>query len=81
MGVPSQAYASIKLFSLIGLVFGGLASLMAYIIFYREYIHRFEHVKARSMALRGALSTLFFFVGLAVASGFVIGWFVLPSRP
>jgi hypothetical protein len=65
-------------FFCVGALFGGLASPMAYIIFYREYIHHMKHSKARNMALQGALVAFLFIVGLAVTSGFVITHFVVP---
>ena len=71
----------IKISLSMGVLFGALASPMAYIIFYREYIHHFEHAKARSMALRGALGSFLFVVGLSIISGFVILRFVVPSQP
>lgn len=69
---------SMKLFAFIGILFGALASPMAYIIFYREYIHRFEHVRARSLALRGAIVVFLFFLAFAIASGFTIAVFIVP---
>lgn len=71
----------IKISLSMGVLFGALASLMVYIIFYREYIHHFEHAKARSMALRGALSAFLFVVGLSVISALVILRFVVPPPP
>ncbi len=41
----------------LGVLFGVLGSAIAFIIFYKEYIHHFVDAgKARAMALRGALT-------------------------
>lgn len=68
----------ITFFLSLGFLFGALASPMAYIIFYREYIHHFKHEKARSLALRGALAAFLFFVGFSITSGYVIIHFIVP---
>jgi integral membrane sensor domain MASE1 len=64
----------------VGTVLGGLASAMAYIIFYQEYIHHLRHERARKVALQGALTAFVFFVLFAVAAGFVLSYFILPSQ-
>jgi hypothetical protein len=65
-------------FFCMGALFGGLASPMAYITFYREYIHHMQHDKARNLALQGALVAFLFILGLAVVSGYVITHAIIP---
>jgi hypothetical protein len=64
-----------------GVLFGALAGLMAYVILYHEYLHHFEPRRARSMALRGALIACLFFVSLAVLAGLAILRFVGRPSP
>jgi len=71
---------SIGLFVGLGVLFGTLGGAIAYIIFYKEYIHHFVDAgKARGMALRGALTAFLFFLALSVIAGFVISYFVIPQ--
>jgi hypothetical protein len=57
----------------IGLPFSALASVMAYMITFREYSHHFvDRREAISKALGTALSALVFFVSLTVALGLVL---------
>jgi len=69
------------IFLSMGILFGAFAGPMAYIIFYREYIHHFGHQKARSLAFRGALVAFLFFVGLSIVSGYVIIRYIVPAGP
>jgi hypothetical protein len=45
--------------------------LTAYMAFYHEYLRLTTRGRARSLALQGAVTAFVFFVGLAVASGYV----------
>ena len=67
------------LFLVLGVVFGGLASPIAYLLFYREYIHHFPHEQARALALKATLIAFGFFVGLSVIVGFFITRFIVPQ--
>lgn len=67
------------MFLSMGVLFGAVAGPMAYIIFYREYVHHFGHQKARSLALKGALVTFLSFVGFSIVSGYVISRYVVPA--
>lgn len=71
---------SMSLFLGLGVLFGALGSATAYIIFYREYVHHFVDTnKARTMALRGAVTAFLFFVGLSLIAGVVITYFIIPQ--
>ncbi len=73
--------SAMGLFLGLGVLFGAFGSATAYIIFYREYVHHFVDTrKARAMALRGAVTAFLFFVGLSLAAGLVMTYFVLPGR-
>ncbi len=70
---------SLALVLVLGVLFGALGSATAYIIFYREYLHHFVDTrKARSMAVRGAVTAFLFFVGLSLAAGLVITYCIVP---
>jgi purine-cytosine permease-like protein len=58
-------------FCFTSVVFGAIASLTAYMAFYHEYLRLTTRGRARSLALQGAVTAFVFFVGLAVASGYV----------
>jgi hypothetical protein len=68
----------ISFFLALGALFGALAGAMAYVILYGEYSRHFpkDPRRARRMALQGALIAFLVFVGLAAASGYVIGHYV-----
>jgi hypothetical protein len=64
------------LFLGIGLIFGSLAGLMAYLITYNEYTRHYQTKKEpRKMALEAAVFTFFFFFILAL----LIGYFLLKT--
>lgn len=69
-----------EMFVFVGILFGALASPMAYIIFYREYVHHVGQGRARSMALRGAAVVFVFFFALAVASGLTVSLMIAHDR-
>lgn len=60
---------SLWLFVCLGVLFGAVASPMAYIIFYQEYIHHLTEQQARATALRAAVTAYAFIVAVATASG------------
>lgn len=62
-----------SLFLAIGLVFGSLAALMAYLITYDEYIHHYPTMKEpRKIALESAIATFIFFIALMLGIGFFL---------
>lgn len=57
----------------IGLVFSPLASAMAYLITYGEYIHHYpDKRKPARLAIQAALVTFVFFVALSLVVGFLL---------
>ncbi len=62
-----------------GGLFGSIASAAAYIILYREHLHRFEAAKARRMALKGAAIAFLFFLSLAIISGYVLSHYIISD--
>jgi hypothetical protein len=59
--------------TMIGLVFSPLASVMAFLITYGEYVHHYpDKRQPLKLATQAALATLVFFVVLSFAAGFVI---------
>ena len=69
--------SSLDLFIAIGGVFGFLASLMAYLITYNEYMHHYQSSKEpRKLALQAAIFTFIFFFALAVGAGYFLTQFV-----
>jgi hypothetical protein len=57
----------------VGLVFGPLAALSAYLITYGEYQHHYPDKKMpRKLASEAAVGTLFFFLVLSVIIGFFL---------
>jgi K+-sensing histidine kinase KdpD len=60
---------------IIGLFFGLLAGIMAFVITYGEYLHHFSDKKK---ILRHALETGFvtfaIFLGMAMLAGFILGY-------
>ena len=56
----------------IGLVFGLLASAMAYLILYEEYVRHCAKPKARRMSMQGAVFAFLFFSALAFAAGYLL---------
>jgi small neutral amino acid transporter SnatA (MarC family) len=63
------------LFVCLGVLFGAVASPMAYIIFYQEYSHHLTEEKARATARRAAITAFVFIVFLATASGWAMSGF------
>jgi hypothetical protein len=58
----------------IALVFAPLASAMAYLITYAEYVHHYPDKKRpRRLAAQAAAVTLVFFLLLSAAVGFLLG--------
>ena len=58
---------------IVGLVFGFLAAIMAYLITYEEYTHHFADTKEpRRLAGRTAFFTFVVFLVLAVLAGLVL---------
>lgn len=54
----------------VGLIFGSLGALMAYLITYKEWMHHYSSPKIpRKMALETAIFTLFFFLAIALLVG------------
>lgn len=66
-----------RIFSLllvIGLVFGSLAALMAYLITYKEWEHHYPSPKIpRRMAIETAIFTLLFFLGVTLVLALFFG--------
>lgn len=61
------------LFILIGIVFSFLASLIAYLVTYKEEEHHYVNKKeARKRALQMAIFTFCFFLALMLAIGYFI---------
>ena len=57
----------------IGVLFGSLGALMAYLITYKEWIHHYPSPKIpRRMALETALFTFIFFLAVAMIVGLVV---------
>jgi hypothetical protein len=67
------------LFLGIGMVFGLIAAVMAYLILYQEYLHHFmgDTKQPKKMALQGALFTFVFFLALSLAGGYILVRFVI----
>jgi|HubBroStandDraft_1064217.scaffolds.fasta_scaffold1623239_1 hypothetical protein len=63
-----------SIFAGLGVLFGTLAGLSAYLILYGEYRRHFagDTKVPRPMALRGALFTFGFFLLLSLAAGYVL---------
>ncbi len=59
-----------SLLLVVGLMFGSLGALMAYLITYKEWIHHYSSSKVpRKMALETAMFTFFFFLAIALLVG------------
>ena len=66
----------ITIVTFIGALFGLLASILAYVILYREYQHHFvDGARPRKMALQGALVTLLVFLALSITFGYAAQYF------
>lgn len=64
---------SLDLFVAIGSIFGFLASLMAYLVIYNEYMHHYQSSKEpHKLALQAAIFTFIFFFALAVGAGYFL---------
>ena len=58
---------------IIGLIFGSLGALMAYLITYKEWIHHYTSPEIpRKMALETALFTFIFFLVVCLIVGLVV---------
>ena len=61
-----------SLMILVGLIFGSLGAVMAYLITYSEWIHHYPDKKRpRKMALETAIFTFIFFMAITL----LVGWF------
>jgi heme/copper-type cytochrome/quinol oxidase subunit 2 len=71
MSAPDSLWS---MFAILGLVFGTLAGVTAYVIFYEEYRKHFagDRKKPRAMALRGGLFAFAFFLLTSLAAGYFI---------
>lgn len=65
---------SIDVFVLLGILFGGIAAVMAFVITYEEFAsHRFvSRYLRRKLSLSNAFRAFFFFFVLAVLLGYVL---------
>lgn len=60
--------------SIVGLFFGFLAAVMAYLITYEEYTHHFADTKEpKRLAMRTAIFAFTFFLSIAILGGFLLG--------
>ena len=58
---------------IVGLIFGSLGAIMAYLITYKEWMHHYPTKKEpRKMALETAIFTFIFFMLVALLVGVVI---------
>jgi len=65
--------SSLDLFFAIGGIFGFLASLMAYLITYNEYMHHYQTKKEpRKMATESAIVAFVFFFLISLFAGYVL---------
>jgi H+/Cl- antiporter ClcA len=61
------------LFLGIGVIFGAIAALMAYLITYNEWMHHYPtKKKPRKMALEAAIFAFIFFFLMSLFSGYVL---------
>ncbi len=69
------------LFLSIGLIFGFLAGVIAYLILYGEYVHHFmgDTKRPRKMALQGAIFTFIFFFLLSLIAGYILTEFIIKQ--
>jgi H+/Cl- antiporter ClcA len=66
-----MANPAYNLFLGIGVVFGFLASLMAYLITYNEWVHHYPTKKEpRKIALEAAIFTFIFFFLISLIAGY-----------
>jgi uncharacterized BrkB/YihY/UPF0761 family membrane protein len=64
----------------IGLLFSPLASAMAFLITYSEYLHHYpDKKKPTKLAIQAALMTFAFFIVLSLAFGFLVENIVGPQ--
>ena len=62
-----------NLFLGIGLIFGAIAALMAYLITYNEWIHHYTTKKEpRKIALEAAVFAFLFFFLMSLFTGFIL---------
>lgn len=67
-----MANPAYNLFLGIGVVFGFLASLMAYLITYNEWVHHYPTKKEpRKIALEAAIFTFIFFFLISLIAGYL----------
>jgi H+/Cl- antiporter ClcA len=63
----------LNIFWVIGIIFGLLAALMAYLITYNEWTHHYPTKKEpRKIALETAILTFVFFFSLSLISGYFL---------
>jgi hypothetical protein len=64
---------ALSLFLLIGGILGLLAAIMAYLIFYNEWMHHYPtKIEPKNMALKAAIFTFVFFLLTAVFAGYFL---------
>lgn len=68
-----------QLFIGVGVIFGLLAALMAYLITYNEWLHHYPSKKEpRKIALEAAVFTFIIFLVLSLFIGFIFTNYVIP---
>jgi sterol desaturase/sphingolipid hydroxylase (fatty acid hydroxylase superfamily) len=67
-------------FLFIGIIFGTLGAVIAYLITYNEYAHRFKGRKLRKSALQTAIVTLIFFILLTLTLFFLLNRSILKKK-
>jgi hypothetical protein len=61
---------TLRFFALIGVIFGVLAAMMAFIITFGEYTHHYPDARTpRRLAMEAALVTFVFFLLMAMLAG------------
>lgn len=63
----------LPLFGMLGVGFGVIASVMAFLITYGEYVHHYAETRTpRRIALQAAVVTFAFFVLASVVVGYIL---------
>jgi hypothetical protein len=63
-------------FIIIGLVFGAIAGLMAYVVTYGEYVHHYpDKTQPRKIALQAGFTAFAFLFCIAVVAGYLLSVF------